>query len=698
MRRRSLFGSLLPALFGASLALTASTTARADTWTVMVYLEANNSLEPFANETFSEMMKVGKTKNLTTIVELDTGKHKSTQKIEGMPSGSGVKRLLVRKGSVESENDDVGDDMTTSKGLASFIKFARKEHGADHYALVLWDHGAGWHGCCEAETPDLRGMTLETIAKGIEGGLKGTDEKLDVVAFDECLMGEIDVAAALAPFVKVMVASEELEPGEGMDYDKWLKAIANDSSITPDGVGRAIADAYVDHVESQSGSPSFTLSVLELKHYDDVGAAAARLAKQLEKVSGDADTWSQVGAARAKADQFGGQQADLFGLVDLGRFAKFCGQIDGITAADDLLNAMDHFVKYSVAGPMHKKATGLSAYLPQNEMDADYSSAAFSDKWTKLAETYAQGASQDTTPPDTSDVDISEEPDNSDNSDDNKGGHQRSTLALTGLGNDKDLAQVNLVLAEDRGDGKHVFLGEVPLKDAEQMAEEAQKDPKANDKIKYDWSGTWPMVTDGKTTIVAPLYAVKEFDSETDGQASPQAATRLAIVEMPADLDDGSGGGFTKAIRVQFQLDLIKLEGKLISAYEIGKAGAGAIKLTPDEKVRPYEVLVADKGKWTQKPGSTVLAGSLSMVSQKLPDKKYMLGVHLIDYAGNQSTKLVDVSALLAKAAKQQQQGQKSGCAKKCEIGFDDDGALGWLAPMAIGATMIVRRRRRRGE
>jgi len=655
----------------------------------MVYMEANNSLEPFANETFGEMMKVGKTKHLTTVVELDTGKHHSTQKIDGMPSGNGVKRVLVKKGHVESESDDVGDDMTTSKGLANFIKYAIKEHPADHYALVLWDHGAGWHGCCEAETPELRGMALDTIAKGIENGMKKSDQKLDVVAFDECLMGELDVANQLAPYVKVMVASEELEPGEGMDYDKWLKAIANDDSLTPDGVGKAICDAYVDHVETQSGNPAYTLSVLELKHLDDLTAASARLAKQLEKVA--SDSWDDIAAARAKSDQYGGEQADLFGLVDLGRFAKYTAKIDGISAADDVASALDKVVKYRVAGPMHKRSTGVSVYLPQNEMDGDYSSVAFNEKWTKLAETYAKSAGQDTEPPDTSDVEIEQEPD--DQGGGGEGHGKRSTISLTGLGNDKDLAEVDLVLAEDQGDDKHVFLGEVPLKDAEQLADEAQDQ---KNKISYDWTGNWPMVTDGKTTIIAPLFAVKEYDAD-DGATGADAAggaRKMAVVEMPAELDDGTGGGFTKSVRVQFELDLVKLEGKPIGAFEVAKLGAGAIKLTADEKLRPYEVLVTDKGKWTQKPGKTVLAANVSMVSQKLPDKKYMLGVHLIDYAGNQSTKLVDVSKLLSQAAQQQQQQGKSGCAKKCAVGFDDVGSNGWLAPLGLVAIAALRRRR----
>ena len=151
---RSFSGGLLAGGLRATVIATAfaattaiSATAHADTWTVMVYMEANNSLASFAKETFSEVLTVGKKKGLTILVSVDTGKKHVVDDIEGMPSGNGVKRVVVHKDKVTSDNDDVGDDMASPEGLASFITYGIKEHPADHYALMLWDHGAGWHGC-----------------------------------------------------------------------------------------------------------------------------------------------------------------------------------------------------------------------------------------------------------------------------------------------------------------------------------------------------------------------------------------------------------------------------------------------------------------------------------------------------------------------------------------------------------------------
>ncbi|GAC1394113.1 MAG: hypothetical protein NVSMB47_02610 [Polyangiales bacterium] len=678
--RRSALLTALPFAFAAA-ALAAP--ARADSWTVMVYMEANNSLEPFANETFSELLSVGKKKGLTILVELDVGKHKSTHQIDGMPEGNGIKRLVVHKDRVESEDDDVHTDMTTAKGLGDFITYGRKKHPADRYAVLLWDHGAGWHGCCESETPEPRGMSLAAIASGLERGIKGSEDAIDLVAFDECLMSELEVASAIAPFTSVMVGSEELEPGEGMDYHGWLTALGDDPSMTAEQVGKSIAKSYVDHVESQSGNPGYTLSVLNLAHLDDLTAATGRLGKQLTKMAEDPDRWPEVGAARAKADSFGGEEASIFGVVDLAQFARGAAKIEGASAADDVLAAIDKIVTFKVSGPMHRKSKGISVYLPENQLDQDYADAAFSDKWTKFARTYAESAGQDTTPPDTDGISISQLPD------DNGGGGgqtgKRSTLELAGLSKTKDLAEVSLVLAEDVSKDEHLFLGEVPLRDAEQLAEQTDKD-----KINVDWNGEWPMIGDGTKVQMAPLFAVKQY--EEDGGA------KMAIVEMPAELDDGTGAGFAKKVRVQFAIDLVKHAGKLIGAFEIAKGGAGAIKLGPAMKVRPFRVLVADKGKYTMNPGTDVLGGALQMLSQKLPDKKYMVGLHLVDFAGNASTKLVDVSQLLSDAAKQsQQQGaKKSGCARKCSLGRDADGdATPWIGAVVVAGAIVARRRRR---
>ncbi|MEO7094743.1 MAG: clostripain-related cysteine peptidase [Polyangiales bacterium] len=675
MRMRFFSGGLLKAALIASTAAatTAITTAaHADTWTVMIYMQANNSLASFSQLTFKEAMEVGsKKKGLTILVSVDTGKKHVLDDVEGMPTGNGVKRVLVKKGKVVSENDDVGDDMASPEGLANFITYGIKEHPADHYALMLWDHGAGWHGCCEAETPTIRELSLADITSGIKKGLKGAKQKkLDLVGFDECLMGELEVGFALSKYVDVMVASEELEPGEGMDYLHWLTAVTEDDSMDGLAVGKAIAKGFLQHVKEGSGNPSITMSVFDLSKIDDVMTTAAKLGSDLRKTQ----DWSSIGAARAKSDAFGGQQQDAYGLVDLGMFAKYAKKVDGVESADEVLTAIDSFVSYNVAGPLHKKVKGVSIYLPQQGIDPDYESVEFDPKWTKFLKKYAEGSEADKTPPDTDDIEVTN---------DDQGGSgqgQRSMLNLKGLTKSKDVAQVSIVLAESVG-SENIFLGEVPVQDAEQVAE--NKDGS----IKFDWNGNWPMVSDGTKTQMAPLFAVKAYD-EDDGR-------KMALVEMPAEYA-ADGKTFDHPIKILFELDLKAVTGRMVGAFEKTKNMSGAVKIADTGLVRPYKVDVVDKGDYTYAPGTeTFTGGKLIIKAAKLPDKKYMVGVHLTDYAGNMSTKLVEVAKLVAVLQAQSQ--PKSGCAKKCSTGMadpnDDTFVSPWLGFGAIALMSVGRRR-----
>ncbi len=45
--------------------------------------------------------------------------------------------------------------------------------------------------------------------------------KLELAAFDACLMGNWETLVALQPAVHYVLASEELEPGHGMDWSAY---------------------------------------------------------------------------------------------------------------------------------------------------------------------------------------------------------------------------------------------------------------------------------------------------------------------------------------------------------------------------------------------------------------------------------------------------------------------------------------------
>ena len=50
--------------------------------------------------------------------------------------------------------------------------------------------------------------------------------KLSFIGFDACLMATVDVADTFSDMGKYLVASEELEPGNGWYYSGWLRSLA----------------------------------------------------------------------------------------------------------------------------------------------------------------------------------------------------------------------------------------------------------------------------------------------------------------------------------------------------------------------------------------------------------------------------------------------------------------------------------------
>ena len=49
----------------------------------------------------------------------------------------------------------------------------------------------------------------------------GQTRKLDMIFSDTCLNGMVEVLDQLEPFAKVVIGSEELEPGDGWDYERF---------------------------------------------------------------------------------------------------------------------------------------------------------------------------------------------------------------------------------------------------------------------------------------------------------------------------------------------------------------------------------------------------------------------------------------------------------------------------------------------
>ena len=105
-------------------------------WTIMVYLAGDNNLDGAGATDLLEMKKVGSSAAINVVAQFDRAGSKGT-----------TKRLLLRKGTSLAA-DVVGDLGETNTGdpkvLKDFLTWGIKTYPAQHYLVVLWNHGAGW--------------------------------------------------------------------------------------------------------------------------------------------------------------------------------------------------------------------------------------------------------------------------------------------------------------------------------------------------------------------------------------------------------------------------------------------------------------------------------------------------------------------------------------------------------------------------
>ena len=256
---------------------TASHEVKKKKWTFMVFLNGANNLEPFAIGDMNEMEKIGSTDDVNVIVEIarmertDGDSHaekpdpsylynayqerEKPQYYFGVGNTPGVERYYVLK-----DDDDMlvqsvikerveGVDHGSSDALASFGKWATENYPAENYALVVWNHGSGWTGISYDDNSH-HGMDLPEVREALEAINAQLEEKqgkkrLDIVDFDACLMATYEVAYELHEAVDILVASQELEPGEGLPYDDVLKWLTMYPESSPTSFSKALVDGYV---------------------------------------------------------------------------------------------------------------------------------------------------------------------------------------------------------------------------------------------------------------------------------------------------------------------------------------------------------------------------------------------------------------------------------------------------------------------
>lgn len=346
-------------------------------WTVLVYMSADNNLELAALQDFNEMEAAGNSERVHVLVQIDRAQGESDADGDWHEARRYVVHADEDTSVITSEfTVDMGEvNMGEAGTLNDFITWGVLTYPANHYALILWDHGAGWNGFAFdndtnfADTVDH--LTLPELETAVSQALAQTHlDKFDLVAFDACLMGQIDVFQTLQPYADYAVGSEELTPGHGWDYQTLLANLY----ATPDMNGIQLAQQIVDNftnMYTQVEPDDFvTMTAVDLAKLPPLTNAIEQLAAAL--LHDPAQAVSAIADARSGTETFARAYAetdDLYAAIDLGHFAAILSQRSPDPVVQETAVTVQQTIAETVVAQMKgnafKHSQGVAIYFPR---------------------------------------------------------------------------------------------------------------------------------------------------------------------------------------------------------------------------------------------------------------------------------------------------------------------------------------------
>lgn len=302
-----------------------------------------------------------------------------------------VRPGVYRNGAVSDQGTiytrfEVTDEQDTGdvNSLKSFLTKASTQgtSGTSSRTLILSNHGGGilsgfnFDGPADDAAPasgaSISGVQLSSLLAQSSG-----IPKYDMIGFDECMMGSVELAFGLRNVTRYLLASEQVVGGNGFDY---FKTLANTSTaLNPVELGNKFVDSFrTGYGSTPKIGEANTLSLTDLSKMSDVATKLKSFVANMATIKSP-DFWNSVSAAllRGTYYEFSYYQ-DLAGFV--GRIAQIpTAPTALVKAAGEVLNSLGNAVLNNTVqsggvnlkpasgmNPVEQGSYGLSVVLPYN--------------------------------------------------------------------------------------------------------------------------------------------------------------------------------------------------------------------------------------------------------------------------------------------------------------------------------------------
>ncbi|MBI2265473.1 MAG: hypothetical protein HYU64_09925 [Armatimonadetes bacterium] len=270
-------------------------------WTILFYLDGNNSLEPAQVKSLLDLEKVGSTKDINVVAQLfrapqsliedewkKAGFTYTPENIDGDWNGARLYYVTRSPDSRTIRSRVLADFGTLNAAdpshLSQFLTWGIKNFPAQHYMVILANHGGGFMGALH-DDQHKEVMKPPELKKALEDVRRDTGADIDILGFDACLMAQAEVAHQMKDQAKIMLASEDQE---GYTYVHWpLSETLEELAGRSGNMGPY--ELATRFVEGSKSRPLLTpsLSAFDLSKFDGLPRALDGFSKALLETDTD---------------------------------------------------------------------------------------------------------------------------------------------------------------------------------------------------------------------------------------------------------------------------------------------------------------------------------------------------------------------------------------------------------------------------
>jgi hypothetical protein len=333
-------------------------------WVVVILYAGDNNLSDFVDLDIQELQKVRIPSNIKIVGLADYLS----------PEGGYIYETNDTTGKYELTSTTSEPNMGDPDYIYNFLSKVYDEFPSKYRALIMWDHGLAWRvptskqNKLMAEDDGDKDYLYSYEFVEVLDKLKKDGIKLNLIGFDECLMGNTEVFWDISDYTDWMVGSELFEPGTGWDYTRLFSKVAQNPQLTPEEFAKDIVDAYAEAYSNRSDITMLAASSGDVKNLvDNLNRLADEFNPQNDEVVNlFQNARENAYEIEASTDTNSKQNHQL---IDLYSFAV---QLQNTyPEAKNIVNLINGMYKKIVG---NDKVKGLSIFFPPSREfdDADY--------------------------------------------------------------------------------------------------------------------------------------------------------------------------------------------------------------------------------------------------------------------------------------------------------------------------------------